>query len=324
MTVSDSRRIAIIGAGFIGKHLIRTLLHAGHVLSILDRNVCPAEFSGLLTWSQGDFHDQAKLSETLAGTEIAYHLVSSTVPGDLHIDVARELHDNVVGSMGVAQACVEHGVGRLVFASSASVYGVQEHFPVAEDAPTWPISAHGIHKLAVEKFLWLAHQEHELDVRILRLANPYGPGQNITGRQGFVAIAIGCLVRGDALTVRDSGRMVRDFIYIEDAAQAFALAGLREGLPLVLNIGAGEGHSLCEVVDLIEQLSGKAIRTVDAAPRQVDIPVSVLDVSRAQAVLNFTPRTGLRKGIIRTLKAVVQQTGITFPGLVPVIRAEHS
>ena len=324
MTVSDNKRIAIIGAGFIGKHLIRTLLHAGHSLSVLDRNVCPTEFAGLLTWNQGDFHDQAKLGEALAGVEIAYHLVSSTVPGDLHVNVSKELHDNVVGSLGVVQACVANGVGRLVFASSASVYGVQEHFPVTEDAPNWPISAHGIHKLAVEKFLWLAHREHQLDVRILRLANPYGPGQSITGRQGFVAIAIGCLVRGDALTVRDGGRMVRDFIYIEDVAQALALAGLREGLPLLLNIGAGEGHSLREVVDLIEQLSGKVIRTVNATPRQVDIPVSVLDVSRAQALLGFKSHTGLRTGIARTLEAVAQQTGIAFPGQVPVIRAEHS
>lgn len=228
------------------------------------------------------------------------------------MDVSRELHDNVVGSLGVVQACVAHGVERLVFASSASVYGVQEHFPVAEDAPNWPISAHGIHKLAVEKFLWLAHREHHLDVRILRLANPYGPGQSIKGRQGFVAIAIGCLVRGDALTVRDGGRMVRDFIYIEDAAQALALAGLREGLPVVLNIGAGEGHSLREVVDLIEQLSGRVIRTVDAAPRQVDIPVSVLDVRRAQELLGFTPRIGLSRGIELTLAEAAQQTNLAF------------
>ena len=315
MIVTESKRIAIIGAGFIGKHLIRNLLRVGHELTILDRNNCPAEFNGLLTWNQGDFLDSTKLGQTLSGKDIAYHLVSSTVPGDLHIDVAKELHDNVVGSLRLVQACVESGVGRLVFASSASVYGVQNYFPVAEDAPNWPISAHGIHKLAVEKFLWLAHQQQQLDVRILRLANPYGPGQSITGRQGFVAIAIGSLVRGDALTVRDGGRMVRDFIYIEDATEALVLAGLRESLPLVLNIGTGEGHSLREVVDLIEQLSGRAIRTVDAAPRHVDIPLSVLDVTRARALLGFTPRTSLRAGLASTLISIMQLTGTTLPGL---------
>ena len=316
MIITDRKRIAIIGAGFIGKHLIRKLLRAGHEVRILDRNNCPEEFNGLLTWNQGNFHDEAKLFETLNGVEIAYHLVSSTVPGDLNIDVTKELHENVVGSLGVVQACVKLCVGRLVFASSASVYGVQEHFPVAEDAPNWPISAHGIHKMTVEKFLWLAHWEHSLDVRILRLANPYGPGQSINGRQGFVAIALGCLVRGDALVVRDGGRMVRDFIYIEDVAEALVLAGLREGLPLVLNIGAGEGHSLREVVHMIEQLSGKTILTVEEPPRQVDIPVSVLDVSRARVLIGFKPQTGLRRGIARTIEAVVQQTGITLPSLI--------
>lgn len=304
MTFSDSKRISIIGAGFIGKHLIRTLLNSGHELNILDRNDCPVEFAGLLNWNKGDFLDPQVLGITLAGTEITYHLVSSTVPGDLHVDIAKELHDNVVGSLELVEACVLHGVRRLVFASSASVYGIQEHFPVAEDASNWPISAHGIHKLAVEKFLWLAHRQNKLDVRILRLANPYGPGQSITGRQGFVAIAIGCLVRGDALIVRDGGSMVRDFIYIDDVAQALELAGLREGLPVVLNIGAGEGHSLREVVNLIEQLSGRVIRTVDASPRQVDIPVSVLDVSKAKKLINFTPRISLPTGIALTLEAV--------------------
>lgn len=322
MTVSDRKRIAIIGAGFIGKHLIRTLLHAGHMLRVLDRHVCPAEFAGLLSWNQGDFQDPAKLDETLADAEIVYHLVSSTVPGDLHVDVAKELHDNVVGTLGVVKSCVTYGVRRLVFASSASVYGVQEHFPVAEDAPNWPISAHGIHKLAVEKFLWLAHREHQLDVRILRIANPYGPGQCINGRQGFVAIAIGCMVRGEALTVRDGGRMVRDFIYIDDATKALASAGLLEGLPIVLNIGAGEGHSLREVVDLIEQLSGKAILTLDELPRQVDIPVSVLDVSLAKKMLGFSPSTGLRTGITRTLEAVEKQTGNVFLSLLTQNRAD--
>ncbi len=314
MTESDSKRIVLIGAGFIGKHLVRSLLLTSHSLRILDRNACPAEFAGRLEWVQGNFHDRAMLDQILAGADLVYHLVSSTVPGDLHVDVARELHENVVGSLGAVEACIAHGVRRLVFASSASVYGVQERFPITENAPTWPISAHGIHKLAVEKFLWLAHLEHGLDVRIIRLANPYGPGQSITGRQGFVAIAIGCLLRGEALTLRDGGRMVRDFIYIEDAAEALANAGIRDGLPSVLNIGAGEGHSLLEVVSLIEHFTGCTLKVAEAPPRQVDIPVSVLDVALAKQVLGFAPRTTLRTGIERTLAAVAEETGVEFSG----------
>ncbi len=312
MTDSDGKRIALIGAGFVGKHLVRSLLKTGHVLRILDRNPCPAEFVDKLDWMQGDFHDSAVLTNLLSGCEVVYHLVSSTVPGDLHVDVARELHENVVASLGVINACVNHGVRRLVFVSSASVYGIQDHFPVREDASTWPISAHGIHKLAVEKFLWLANWEYGLDVRIIRLANPYGPGQSITGRQGFVAIAIGCLLRGEKLTVRGGGSMVRDFIYIEDAVEALARAGVYDFQPPVLNIGAGKGYSLREVVDQVEHLTGLSLPVGDAPPRKIDIPVSVLDITLASKVLGFAPCTSLREGLARTLAAVKEEAGIEW------------
>ena len=316
MTLPSSRRIAIIGAGFIGKHLIRTLLHAGHVLSVLDRNQCPEEFHGLVSWNQGDYRDKTKLGDTISGAEVVYHLVSSTVPGDLHVDVAHELHDNVVGSLGLVKSCVDHNVKRLVFVSSASVYGVQEHFPIAEDAPNWPISAHGVHKLAVEKFLMMAHRERQIDVRILRLGNPYGPGQSITGRQGFVAIAIGCLLHGTVLSISDAGRTVRDFVYIEDVVRGLALAGLLEGLPVLMNLGFGEGHRLVEVVDLIQKLTGKVIQTEEVAPRIVDIPVSVLDITRAHSSLGFTPLIGLDVGIARTLAAISEENNMYFEGLI--------
>jgi UDP-glucose 4-epimerase len=310
MMKTDGKCIALIGVGFIGKHLVRRLLSNGHSLRVLDRNVCPLEFGDKLHWLQGDCHDRVALDEILAGAEMAYHLVSSTVPGDFHVDVARELHENVVGSLGVIDACIKNEVQRLVYVSSASVYGVQDHFPVKEGAPTWPISVHGIHKLAVEKFLWLAHREHGLEVRIVRLANPYGPGQSITGRQGFVAIAIGCHLRGETLILREGGRMIRDFIFIEDAAFALAEVGVRNGLPLVLNIGAGEGYSLLEVVNLIEHFTQRKVKVANAPPRQIDIPVSVLDVTLANKVIGFTPKTSLRSGIGLTLESIANEVGI--------------
>ncbi len=295
--------VSIIGAGFIGKHLLRVLLAQACQVRILDRNPCPEELKGVVTWIQGDFHDSRNLQHVLEGTSVAYHLVSSTVPGDQHIDVASELHENVVGSLRFVEACAAQKVGRIVFVSSASVYGVQKSFPVSEIAPTWPISAHGIHKLAIEKYLWLAHWERGLDVRLLRLANPYGPGQSLSGRQGFIAIAIGCLLRGEPLTLRGGGRMVRDFVYVEDVADALAAAGIMDNVPLVLNIGSGEGHSLRDILDLIQSLSGRPIKTASAEPRRVDIPISVLDVSEAIKAIAYSPKFHLRAGIANTLRA---------------------
>jgi UDP-glucose 4-epimerase len=303
MKLASGAVVCVIGVGFIGSHLVRASMAAGLRVRVLDRNVCPEEFMGHVEWIQGDYHAPAPLHAALRGADVVYHLVSSTVPGDLHVDVAKELHDNVVGSLTLMDACVAAGVSRLVFASSASVYGVQEHLPVGESAPTNPISAHGVHKLCVEKFLLMAHRERGLDVRILRLANPYGPGQRLDGRQGFVAIAIGCLKQDSRLTLRDEGRMVRDFVYVQDIADGMLASGLGEDVPRIMNLGAGQGHSLRHVLQIIESLTGRVCKVDYAAARTIDIPSSVLDIRCARSAIDFSPSTGLEEGVRRTLRS---------------------
>ncbi|MEI6756610.1 MAG: NAD-dependent epimerase/dehydratase family protein [Chlorobium sp.] len=295
------KRFAIIGAGFIGKSVIRNLLSKDIDVSILDRHVCPDEFVEHVRWISGSFYDQSALSQALQGVSVAYHFVSTTVPGDQHTDVAMELNENVVGALHFVDACLAAGVKRIVFASSASVYGLQDSLPINELAPTNPISAHGIHKLMVEKFLLLAHHLHGIEVRILRIANPYGPGQSLVGRQGFIAMVIGHHLRNIPLMLRDDGRPIRDFIYIDDLAEASVQAGLRDGLPFVINIATGHGYSLRDVISVIEKLTDKHVVIVPTESRIVDIPISVLDVKLAHSAMSFSASTCLYEGLFKTL-----------------------
>ena len=293
--------IAIVGAGFIGKHLIRAFQPLGCEIRVLDRNPCPPEFESHLLWLRADYRDRSALRQVLSNADVVYHLVSSTVPGDLNFDVATELHDNVVGSLSLFDLCLEKRVKKLVFLSSSSVYGIQSDTPINERASTWPISFHGVHKLAIEKYLWIASQQRGLDVRVLRLANPYGPGQDILGRQGFIAIAIGRLLRAEPILMRDATRTVRDFIYIDDAIAAIVSAGLLDNVPFLLNVGSGEGHSLLDVIRVISELSGMEPLITHEPSRGVDIPVSILDISLAVQFLGYTPKVPLRLGIEKTL-----------------------
>jgi len=297
----DKECIAVIGAGFIGKSLIRNFLIKGHDISVLDRNACPAEFIGRVNWNVGNFNDQSALTKVLQGTSVAYHLVSSTVPGDKHIGVAKELQENVVGSLNFIDVCIDAGVQRIVFASSSSVYGIQDRFPINEAASTDPVSAHGIHKLTLEKFLLLAQHLHGIDIRILRISNPYGPEQSVLGRQGFVAIVVGCLLRDAPLTLRDMGSLVRDFIYIDDLAEGLVCSGLLDGLPPIINIGSGKGYTLHEVVEVIEECAGRKVKITSAEARSEDIPVSIMDIELAHSLMAFTPVVELHRGIARTL-----------------------
>lgn len=292
--------IAVIGAGFIGKAVIRNLLLKGYHIRVLDRHACPDEFAHIVTWVTGNFHDKNALGRVLQGVSVAYHLVSSTVPGDQHVDVAMELNENVVGALRFVDACLVAGVKRIVFASSASVYGLQDRLPIIESAATNPISAHGIHKLTIEKYLLLAQHLHGIEVRIARIANPYGPEQSVMGRQGFIAIAIGCILSETPLSLRDTGRLIRDFIYIDDLAEALGLCGTLDDLPSIINIGSGKGYSLRDIVDLMEQLIGRQIATVSMESRAVDIPISVLDIGLAHSAISFKHATVLREGLGKT------------------------
>lgn len=295
-------RAVVCGAGFIGMNLIERLIDRGVDVAVLDHNPCPVMLAGRVRWFQGDFRDQGLLTLALAGADVAYHLVSSTVPGDDQVGLITELSDNIFATIRFIDTCIALCVPRIVFVSSSSVYGVQEHTPIPETAATNPISSHGIHKLTIEKYLLLYRFDHDIDVRIVRLSNPYGPGQNLHGRQGFVAIAIGKLLDGEPILLRDGGAPVRDFIFIDDVSSALVRVGMAERLPPVINLGTGEGHSLADVVHAIKELTGRVLRTTDGPLRRADIPTSVLDVALIRDCIGFTPATSLREGLARTLR----------------------
>lgn len=291
---------AILGAGFIGQNFIRRSLLCGDQLRVLDHKVCPVEFFEKLIWVSGDLSDESAVRHAIKGVAVVYHFISSTVPGDI-TDEGGELIQNVVQTLRLLKLCVEEKVARIVFISSASVYGVQSVLPIPETALTDPISSHGIHKLTIEKYLQLYRYQHGLDCKIMRLSNPYGPGQALTGRQGFVAIAIGKLISGDSIMVRGDGMIVRDFIYIDDVVEMLFLMGTCQSTESVFNVGSGGGYTLNQVVALMGRLVGRAIEIAYAENRCVDIPSSILDVSKGIKLLGKTPSVSLETGLARTL-----------------------
>lgn len=304
------RRVAVLGAGFIGLNLIRRLVDSGAEVAVLDHKATAADFADRVRWIRGEFADRRAIEEALHGAAVAFHLVSSTIPGDGDVEASRELSDNVFATLGFLEVCERLRVPRVVFASSSSVYGLQAVTPIPESAVTDPISAHGIQKLAIEKYLLLHRFHRGLDVRIARLSNPFGPGQRLDGRQGFIALTIGHLLKGEPVLLRDGGRPVRDFIYIDDVSEALARFASQDEAPPVLNIGSGTGHSLQQVVQLVEKATGRPVRSITADPRRADIPVSILDVTLAEQSIGFRAIVQLGEGLLRTL----QHYGIDTPG----------
>lgn len=298
----NCKRVTVCGAGFIGSHLVQEALAEGLEVSVLDHKPCPPALQRRVNWVCGEFTDRQVLARALEGAGIAYHLVSTTVPGDDHVEVIKELSDNIFGTIRFIETCAACRVQRIVFVSSASVYGQQETTPIPETAQTDPISSHGIHKLTIEKYLLLHRFNHDSDVRIIRLSNPYGPGQNLHGRQGFIAIAIGNVIDDQPILLRDAGSPIRDFIYISDVARALIRVGTAEAAPPVMNIGTGVGFSLGHVIAELSRILGRPLTTTSGHLRHGDIPTSVLDVALARRSVGFVPSTTLSEGLERTLR----------------------
>lgn len=296
-----SLRIAIIGAGFIGLNLAEAFLLKGYVVNVLDRGEKPDNltYSGLF-WLQGDVGDRELVSELLSQSDIVFYLVSSTVPGD-DVDVSKELFLNVSQLLQVLELCELYSVKKFIFFSSSSVYGAQAVIPISESCVPLPISAHGVQKLTMEYYIGLFSRRSDTDCKIVRLSNPFGPGQNIHGRQGFISIVIGHLKQASSVNIRGSGDDVRDYIYIDDVVDACQFLMTSESKQLVFNIGCGLGYSLNDVIDIFEQQLGYKLPVLHTKCRESDIPVSVLDVSKMNNEFGFNPRVSLASGIKKFL-----------------------
>jgi len=153
----------------------------------------------------------------------------------------------------------------------------------------------------IEKLFFLYKVTHNLDCKIMRLSNPYGPGQNIYGKQGIVAIAIGKCLMNESLEVRGDGSSLRDFIYIEDVMEALNLLSIKQTNEIIFNIGSGIATSINDLIALIKRKTGKSLKINHIISRALDIKSSQLDISKAKEELNFKPKISLEDGLSKTL-----------------------
>ena len=299
------RCLVLGGGGFLGGHLVEALQADGYQVRVFDRvprRATAAEIALETEWYEGDFGNRGDIAAALKGCQVVVHLVATTLPRTSNEDPAHDLESNLLPTIRFLAAAVEHGVTRIVFASSGgTVYGIPQAVPVPETHATQPLCSYGIHKLAIEQYLHLFHTLHGLEYCVLRLANPFGERQRSDASQGAVAVFLDRALRGEVLTVWGDGSAIRDYVYVGDVAQAFRQA-IAYGAPTgVFNIGSGQGQSVNDLIAAIEALLGRPIarRYVDGRP--FDVPVNVLDISRAGRELGWHPRVTFREGLERTL-----------------------
>lgn len=292
-------KISILGHGFIGKNLVKKCIENGYVISVLSRHPRPSDYSyEQIEWVEGDICNEADVARVVDGSNVAFHLISNTVPGD-HVDVYTDLFENVTSFILFLEVCLRGGVQRVVFVSSSSVYGDQKIMPIPETALPNPISSHAIQKITLEYYCNLFARHKGLDCKIVRLSNPYGPGQDIFGRQGFISILMGNLIKGNVTNIRGDGSVVRDYVYIEDVVNFMVILANCDSDDILFNFGSGRGVSLSRVVGFVEQIIGRRVSCQYGEPRLDDIAESVLDIQKAKDILGFTPKITLQEGLTR-------------------------
>ena len=293
------------GAGFIGSHLAEALLAAGHRVKVFDRphvdRLPELASKGAVETFTGDFVNPRALAPALRGTEVVFHLISTTLPKSSNDNPEYDLESNVLGTLRLLTLCKEQKVRKLVFVSSGgTVYGIPRQLPIDEEHPTSPICSYGIHKLAIEKYLYLAQRTAGLDYCIVRPANLYGPRQRLDIAQGAVAVFLDRALKGEAIEIWGDGSVVRDYLYVGDAVEALVKAAAFGGEPRIFNIGSGVGASLNELVGEIRKLTGRTVKVQYSEARSVDVPANVLDCSRARRHLQWSARTPFAEGLRRT------------------------
>ncbi|CAB5289393.1 UDP-glucose 4-epimerase [Burkholderia multivorans] len=302
-----ARCLVLGGNGFVGSYLVEALVEAGHQPVVFERpqilRIAELEKLDQVTWIEGDFVNAEALDEALDGCEYVFHLISTTLPKSSNDNPIYDVDTNLRGTLALLDAMVKRKARKVIFVSSGgTVYGTPRSVPITETHPTEPLCSYGITKLAIEKYLHLYYVLHGLDYAVLRLSNPFGERQRFEAKQGAIAVFLGHALRGEPIEIWGDGSVVRDYIYVADAARALIAAmGDTDGDDRVFNIGSGEGRSLNQVLDAIETVLDRPVERRYLAGRSFDVPVSVLDIERAKRSLSWRPQVPFEDGLKNTV-----------------------
>lgn len=303
------------GNGFIGQHLVRALADdPNNRVTAFDRfsnysSLATNPFSDYknVTVVAGNFFNRDEVAAVLTDVDYVFHFISLTTPATSSNDPLIDIETNVRTSIELFELCMQHGVKRIIFPSSGgSIYGDIDSELISEDIIPRPRSPYGIGKLTIENFLRYYRFISDMDYMVYRIANPYGPGQNIFGKQGVIPIFMHKFLTGEPLTVYGDGTMVRDYFYIDDLIRMIVATYDKPHAYSEYNLGRGQGHTVNELITAIESYTGiKPKREIIDTPATF-VHKSVLDISRLEGEYGKQEFTPLETGIARTWDYVKQ------------------
>ncbi len=292
------------GAGFIGSHVNKLLLEEGHEVVVVD-NLSKGNLNCLdprVVFHNIDINNQTALEKILPGTDTVIHMASFIEVGESVKNPVAFVENNILGTVKLLDAMRNTGVNKMVFSSSACVYGVPKKIPLSEDDPLQEQeNPYGLTKVSMEQLCALYHKLFGMDITILRYFNPYGPGEMHKPETHAIPNFIKATLSKTPIPLFWNGEQIRDFIYIEDLAKAHILALPLSGINY-FNVGTESGVKIMDVLNLIFEIVGYSVPIEDKGSRIGDVPSLVASSQKIKKQLGWQPQTDLKTGLKLTIE----------------------
>ncbi|AFK85625.1 MULTISPECIES: SDR family oxidoreductase [Thermoanaerobacterium] len=292
------------GAGFIGSNIVDLLIDNGYDVAVVDN---------LSTGKKENINKKARfynidITDDDLYKVFEYEKIDIVIHHAAQIDIQRSINDpvfdakvNIIGTINLLECCRKYDVKKIVYASSAAVYGDPEYLGVDEKHRVNPISYYGISKHTPEHYIKVYNELYGLKYTILRYANVYGIRQDPKGEGGVISIFIDKMLSGKNPVIFGDGNQTRDFIYVKDVAKANLLA-LEKGDNEIINISTNRSTTINELVEIMNKFMEKPLKPIYKEPRKGDILHSYLDNKKAKDVLRWKPDYSLEDGLKETIK----------------------
>ena len=306
MSQTIDRCLVTGGAGFIGSNIARLLVSRGHGVTVLDNcssgyreNIAGVHGVELV---EGDVRSDADLDRAMRGADTVFHLAASVGNTRSIEQPIADSEINVLGTLRVLEAARRHGVRKLVFSSSAGIFGELKTLPIREDHPVEPDTPYGASKLAAEKLCLAYSKLYPLRCVCLRYFNVYGVNQRYDAYGNVIPIFAHQALRGLPLTIHGDGEQTRDFVNVRDVAEANYGAAAAAGLSGAFNIASGVRITINELVALIGAEMESPLDVRHGPPRPGDVRHSLADISAARAAFGYEPGVPLETGLKEYLR----------------------
>ena len=311
MASRTMRTLVTGGAGFIGSHLVDRLLADGHDVRVLDsfstgKRENLAHVRDRITLHEADLRDARAVERAAEGCEVIFH-EAAVVSVPYSVEHPQETHDvNLQGTLNVLLAARSRGVRRVVFASSAAIYGEEPTLPKSEAMVPEPIAPYGVEKLACEHYLRTFAKLYGVETVALRYFNVFGPRQDPSSPySGVISVFVQRLLANEPITIFGDGLQSRDFVEVRDVVEANLLAATVPASGVsgrVFNVARGERTTLLELASLLGTLAGRTAGPTLAAERAGDIRHSHAAIDRARAALGYVPKISVEAGLAALLE----------------------